>query len=166
MSIKKLSTYFATGIFLIFGLVGCTEDKPGVEDIKKSFTMSLKALQTAGGADLSNYLEVVDAQIDNSYEDKGVYVIEATPKIHIKKSLDQSTVASHEFQYAHISQTVKLIESIKLYSMGQYNMQQLQMAMNIRTGPQGGILSTGDAFNGLKSEYKFRKSDQGWMPID
>ncbi|WP_404417792.1 hypothetical protein [Marinospirillum sp.] len=157
-------------LVLFITLVGCGGGKPNESDLEKSFNESFDGFKQAG-IDLSQYIEASSFDISDSYEDGRFYVVTATPKINIKKSLDNAAIQSIDEQAGELSSyifvTIKMLEELSKYDAGQINQQ--EMMANLQTAhlekPEG-ILKAGTTFYGLESEYKFRKTDNGWMAVE
>lgn len=155
--------------FLFVGLMGCA-GKPGDADLAKSFNGSFEGFKQVG-VDLSEYIEASSFDVADSYEDGKFYVVKATPSIRIKKDIDAAAVQSFEdkagMMAIYVFQTINMLETLGKYDAGQIDQQ--QMMAGLRTAHMSkpeGILKSGDSFSGLESEYKFRKTDNGWMAVE
>ena len=93
---------------VLLGLTGCT-NKPGDEDLTKSFNESFEGFKKVG-VDLNQYIEASSFEVVDSYQDGKFYVVKAIVNIEVKKDLDKSAIDEIKKKTgmlsAHILQTI------------------------------------------------------------
>lgn len=163
---KKL--YIFT-ILLTILLTGCG-GKPGNEDLEKSYNGALEAFKPVG-VDMSQYLKASSFEVSDSYEEGKFYIVKATPTVKIIKSLDKAAIDAIKEKTGifstHIVQIINIFEILKKYDDGDLNEQKMmqQLSLSQIRKPEGTLIS-GDEFSVLESDYKFRKTDKGWMAVE
>lgn len=160
---------YICSLLLIFVLAGCG-GKPGKDDLTKSFNGSFENFKQVG-VDFGQYFEPSKFEITNSYVDGEFYIVKAIPTISIKKDLDEGAIGQIKERtgllYGPVMLTINMFETLKKYDSGGIDQQEMMREMRtaqLRT-PEGSLKS-GDRFKGLESDYKFRKTDNGWMAVD
>lgn len=149
-------------------LVACGSNKPSEKDLEKSFNSSFDNFKEVG-LDLGQYVTADGFKVTNSYENGNFYIVKAIPKIKITKSLDSNAIQGIQSQLGlnapHVIQMIKMLEVMESYDKGDINKQQMRAELSVMPLPKGTLMA-GDTFSGLESEYKFRKTDNGWMAVN
>jgi len=164
---KKLYVFT---ILLSLILSGCGGGKPGNEDLEKSFNDSFQAFKQAG-VDMSEYFKASSFEVSDSYEEGKFYVVKATPTVKIIKNLDETAIAAIKEKTGmlsgHVIQIINMFEILKKYDDGELDEQKMMQELRLSQirKPEGTLMS-GNEFSGLESDYKFRKTDNGWMAVE
>lgn len=163
---KKL--FFITILFS-FILTGCS-GKPGNDDLTKSFNKSFEGFKQVG-VDLGQYLEPSGFDVSDSYEEGQFYIVKAIPIISIKENLDSASIKEIKEKTGMLSvyviQMINMFEILKKYDTGEINQQKMAQELKLsQVREPEGLLKSGDEFKGLESEYKFRKTDNGWLAVE
>lgn len=151
--------------FLIFG---CSS-KPSDEDLSKAFTQSFAGFE-AIGFDMAEYMEPASWEIVDSYEEGNTYVLDAIAKVRINQDIDKSEISrikeSLGMNAAYPLQVLRMYEFTKKYDAGEISKQELVAELSFPDEPEG-TLSEGDVFSLVEpSEFKFRKTDNGWRAVE
>ena len=164
---KKLHIFT---ILLSIVLTGCSGGKPGNDDLEKSFNESFQGFKRVG-VDMGQYLKASNFEVLDSYKEGRFYVVKAIPTIKIIKNLDAAAIEAIEEKTGmlsgHIIQVVNMFEIFKKYNDGELDEQKMMQELRLsQIRKPEGTLTSGDEINGLASDYKFRKTDNGWMAVE
>lgn len=151
-------------------LTGCGDSKPSTEDLENSFYSGFEPGKKVG-VDLTEYFEVDSFEILESFGNEKGYVFKLVPSIKVKKSISKEKykeVSNELGTYAEaFTIPVKMLEILNKHSSGELSYQDMIANLGGVYGYEyEGKLEKGDVFSGTESTYKFRKTDQGWMPVN
>ncbi|WP_027330331.1 hypothetical protein [Marinimicrobium agarilyticum] len=149
-------------------LSGCS-GKPSDEDLSETFIQAFAGFE-AVGFDMSEYMEPASWEIIDSYEEGNIYVLDAIARIRIKKNIDESEISrikeSLGMHSGYPLQVIRMYELTKKYDAGEITKQDLVSELSFPDDPEG-TLAKGDVFSLVEpSEYKFRKTDNGWRAVE
>lgn len=156
-------------LLLFIGLSGCSSN-PSDDDIIKSGNAPFESIDNLVGKlgrnfKLSDYICIDYVDVVDSYKKNNIYYLQVIPHIEIKKDFDENTLINAKIEPSSvvggsIMDTMSFMKGLQLYDDGKIKKYEINKRRNNLKFEEG------NDFDGLKSTYKFRKTDNGWMALD